>query len=946
MNSQPSFLGQLAERILERPDVGECLVIVPSQRSIGKLRKEISQRMTGPGWLPDIQTLGNVLQAHSGLTPLDPLELQAQLFLSWRKIKSTDALTTEVAKSFQAFLPWGRTALRDFNEIDQHLLEAAKVFQNLCDIEGIEEWSFSDEETLGAGQQSFLNQYLELGPLYESFTASLLEMGRGYSGLIARQAAASTKEVTHAHVFVAGMSALTPAEQGFLRKFEKKNAISWCWDADESYVNHPMTEAGIFIRKMRPQVGSEGFPLSSRLFTSPPQIFEVACSSNVMECQYVREVVSNLSPEERSRTAIILPDGSQLPMLLSSLPHEIQSSYNVTMGLGWAETPAHDFLLLVQKITQRSQSGWHHQDIQQLLMNPFTKVLAPNSAWTSDASGLIASLIERKWVWVTAKRLRQLTHGAVAGFFDELSHISNRSAGDLLSTLESWSKNIGAAVGAKHARNPWIESGWDQVLRAIALVKNFQKRHDLLESPAEVWSFLFASLTSSRIDLLGEPEEGLQIMGLIESRALDYDRILLMDCNEGTLPKTSLPDSFIPFDLRAQWGLPGRHEREAIYAYYTYRLLNRASEVHFLYRAEDDASEKSRYLLQLQRSFRPQGGDPLLMKKVRVQSPLPGRRPEIPALEWDDWSREQLKSWTARGMSPSAINTLIACRRNFFYQYLLRLNESKEMEEEMSAGTFGTIVHQVLEDGLEELRGHPLKQHDLKKLRENIKPLLAASVSEHFNEELTIAGENYLHLIIAEATLSKLIQAEIQELESHTDRVVQSLEASLSHSFNSEHPLFPQFKLHGKADRIDLDGGEVIVTDYKTGSVLQRDLNLKDQWTQKLEAGKGSKALQLLIYAAISLQTLGPNGKLKGPQDEPLNRVKSGIRSGKNAKTGLLPLSIDGKDYVDEADARKLLECLVSFLEHMHDAKEGLEHNRDSKYCAYCTVLDPLPNYF
>lgn len=946
MNSQLSFLGQLAELILERSDVSDCLVIVPSQRSIGKLRKELSQRMSGPGWLPDIQTLGNVLQSHTGLTPLDPLELQAQLFLSWRKIKAKDASASDAAKSFQAFMPWGRMALRDFNEIDQHLLEAPQVFQNLCDIEGIEEWSFADEESLGAGQQSFLNQYLELGPLYEEFTTSLLQKGRGYSGLIARQATHSKAEVTYAHVFVAGMSALTPAEQGFLGKFEKKNAITWCWDADQSYVDHPMAEAGIFIRKMKSAGGAVGLPLSSRLSSSPPEMLEVACSSNVMECQYVREIVSNLTPEERGRTAVILPDGSQLSMLLSSLPQDIQSSYNVTMGLGWAETPAHDFLLLIQKITQRSQSGWHHQDIQQLLMNPFTKVLTPDAAWTADASSIIASLIARRWVWVTSKRLHELSNGPVATFFDNLASISNRTADALLSGLEAWSAGIGSSIAENPSRDPWIESGWDRVIRAITLVKTFQEKHQLLDSPAEVWSFLFASLANARIDLLGEPESGLQIMGLIESRALDYDRILLMDCNEGTLPKTALPDSFIPFDLRAQWGLPGRHEREAIYAYYTYRLLNRAKEVHLLYRAEDDAAEKSRYLLQLQRSFRPNHKDLLNMKKVHVQAPLPGKRPEIPALEWDDWGREQLKKWTGRGISPSALNTLIACQRNFFYQYLLRLNESKEMEEEMSSGTFGTIVHQVLEDGLNKLRGQPLKREDLKVLRDNIKPLLAKSVTEHFNEELTAAGENYLHLIIAEATLSKLIQAEINELGAGSERVVQSLEESLSHSFETDHPIFSEFKLHGKADRIDQDGGEIIVTDYKTGAVEQRDLNLKDNWTQKIEDGKASKALQLLIYATIALQTLGRDGRPKNDQDAALTQVKSGIRSGKNAKTGLLPLSIDGKDFVDEVDAQKMLHWLTSFLEHIHDSEDGLGHNRDSKYCTYCTILDPVPTYF
>jgi hypothetical protein len=424
----------------------------------------------------------------------------------------------------------------------------------------------------------------------------------------------------------------------------------------------------------------------------------------------------------------------------------------------------------------------------------------------------------------------------------------------LLNALNHWSLGLAGALENNDHSDPWSLVGWERVTRAVGLLIRFQAEFDLLESANDVWSMMFSSLATSRIDLLGEPEEGLQIMGLIESRALDFERVILLDCNEGNLPKTSVPDSFIPFDLRAIWKLPNRHQKEAIYAYYTYRLMNQANELHMVYRAEDESAEKSRYLLQIERAFRPNGKDLLPLKKTAVYAPLPDPRPEIAPVEWDDFARGRLHEWAQRGISPSAMNSFMACKRNFYYQYILRLSEPREFTEEMNSGTFGTIVHQVLEDGLTEMIDRPLTRELLLHFKQHLTPLLQASVDEHFNKELTATGENYLHLTIAEATLVKLIGAEMAELEEVEQRTIGSLEARIGHTFRDNPWDFSEIRLHGMADRIDNENGTVVVTDYKTGAVEARELKLKGNWTEKLDEGKSGKALQLLMYAGNRLR--------------------------------------------------------------------------------------------
>ncbi len=893
--------------------------------------------MDGAGWLPKTQTLGAAIREHVQWLPLDGMEALALLYTLWKALPQEDASAEE--RTFESFMPWGQIALRDFNEIDQHLLDAQNVFQNLCDIEGIEDWSFGDEATLKAGQQAFLRQYLQLGPLYERFTQALVDRKQGYSGLLTRQAAEAQRKLDYDRVFVAGMSALTPAEQQFLKIYEKADCLTWAWDGDASYVQPDAIEAGLFIREQMRSRGVSPSILPNHLANRPPQLHSVGCSSVVMECQYIREAIAQLDEAELAKTAIVLPDGSQLPLLLQSLPEGLQKDYNVTMGLAWTESPAHSFLRTVQRLVQRKRTSWSHDDIRQVLSESLLLQAHHEKDFQDDAARVLNQMAEKKWAWVTLDQIQSLSSGPVRAFFAGLTPLLTSEVGAMLSAFSAWVQSIGEALDDHESGDPWTRIGWEKVAQCTGVVHRFQAKHGIMSGADEIWGLLFNSLKSERIDLLGEPEAGLQIMGLIESRALDYDRIFLMDCNEGTLPKSSPPDSFIPFDLRFLWGLPGRHQREAIYAYYTYRLLNRSQEVHLLYRGQDEASEPSRYLLQFERSFRPDGNQPLPILKHRVHTALPEKRPEIQPLEWNPWAQRQLVGWAERGISPSAWNTFMACKRDFYYKYILKLHEQDEFEDEMTASTFGTIVHKVLEDGFADLKNRVLQPNDLKALKGNIEKLLHSAVADEYSLALTESGENYLHFAMAEATLHKLIDVELRELEGSITRTVTALEAELGHAWTLEDSPFSSIRLHGKADRIDLEDGQVVVTDYKTGTVKAHELVLKEDWIEKVAKGKSSKALQLLIYSAIALETLGPNGG-------PIDSVQSGIRSGKNARVGLLSLHIDGRIQIERSDAQRLLRWLVEQLESLHGHEGGIEHAPEARYCAYCTVLDPVPNFF
>ena len=945
-NSESSFLNRVVESVLKQPDPSACLVILPSQRATGKFHRLLAAKMPGAGWLPKACTLGTVLQEHAGLTPMDPLEGLAELYHTWTTLKATDSEGNDQKETmtFTAFGHWGRIALRDFNEIDQHLLDPRLVFQNLCDIEGIEEWSFQSEADLKSGQRKFLRQFMQLGPLYKAFQEKLAEKQWGYGGRIAREASKSTNLTAYSHVFVAGLSVLTPAERAFLHRYEQKNCLTWLWDADASYVTQPMMESGLFVRKQASSSAIAALP--QRLQTEPPTIQIIGCSSSVYQAQAVREIISSIPPDQRDgRTAVVLPDGKTLPLVLQSLPELSNKGYNVTMGLSWVETPASGFLEAVKPLVLRSGQQLSHADLRSIISDPVALAACGRIALIQDGSRVMNRLAKNHLAWLSAEQLALHSNGTLLNFVNQL--LLNKATDPLQVAigLERWAGEIGNQLTANDTDSeldPWIMASWERVMRAFSVVRRFQEQHGLLVNAEEVWSMALQSLVSERIDLLGEPEDGLQIMGLIETRALDFDRVIVLDCNEGVLPQSAISESFLPFDLRAIWGLPGRHEREAIFAYYTYRLLNQAKEVFFLYRAQDEASEKSRYLLQMEQAFRPNGKDLLPVQESTLQAPLPGPRPIIPPLQWTAPASQRLSEWAEKGISPSALNTLMACQRNFFYQYMLRLSEPSEIQEEMAVSTFGSVVHQVLEDGLQSVLNKPLQQEDLRSLKKDVTRLLPLAIAQHFNADMVRQGENYLQVTMAEATLKKLLTSEMGELHADSQRVIRHLELNLSHTFATGGRIDP-IRLNGMADRIEQDGSDVVITDYKTGKVESKELALPNDWDDQVASGKSGKALQLLIYAAIALETLDAHGQVKETDGQPLLYVRAGVRSGKNARAGLLELKIQKQRGVNPDQAQELLQWISHTLDALHDDTPCVEHNAEAKYCSYCTVLDPLP---
>ncbi|MGY8901356.1 MAG: PD-(D/E)XK nuclease family protein [Flavobacteriales bacterium] len=909
-----TFLEDVANILCQHEKPEKCAVVLPSFRAVNAFKRAFAKVVGKPCRMPKVMTLGAFMEGDESFSLAENLEVLARLY-------AVQVHLPEGRDGFTSFLNWGPIALSDFHAIDHHLKDALAVFKNLRDIKEIEEWSFAPDQELTEDQIIFMKQWDRLPTLYTKLHEVLSEDGLVTKAKLSRKVAEEGKTNGYDMVYAAGLAALTGSELLYMKKWRAAGKLSYLPDADQLYVEDGQMEAGYFIRDIHRDIQSPSNFIKSRIQEKPPKIKIVECSSVMSSCQYVRQIVSELSDDEKGKTVIVLPDASTLPMLLQALPY-CKDGYNVTMGLSIRETPIHPFINLVNRMTTRKGQAWRYEDLMALSSQQIA------NDYRKDAAHTLHILAEKHAVWVSDELLKEVSKGPFYAFVSDLRLLKTDQADKYLKELGVWTEKLGKQL--ENEENPWVKAGWNCVRRVVSVMGRLQSKHNPCKTSEDVRMLMQKLLSIEKVNLLGEPAKGLQIMGLTETRALDYDRVIVLDCNEGAMPKQEIIDSYIPVDLQNNLGFPGRHEREAAYAYSLYRLLNRSSEMHLLHRTGGkDGVESSRYILQLKKQFE--------TELFTFNMPLPDKRPEIPGLELNDFMKERFHKWMGDGMSPSAINKMLTCERNFTYRYLLKLSEPTDLEESIQSNTLGSIVHKVFEEGLKKTALNvTLNESHLKDILSQVDELLADAIAEEYKYGPSDRGENFLLIRSARSTIKKILQREISELNKDGCHItITGLEEQIDATYTLKDG--SEIKFFGMADRVEKIDGVTRVVDYKTGQATQSELNLKDSNTGdwdgeegKLNRGKASKALQLLVYCAMLLK-----------RDENLEVVNAAIRSGRNVHSGLLTLTINDSKDITKNDVDRFLDWIGMRLASFRKDGKKISHNEESHYCEYCVILDP-----
>lgn len=860
-------------------------IVIPGSRPAIFIRQHLARLFGKPHWSPSYFTINEFNQHCSGFRAIDRPRLLFEAFAQWPGSPS----------EFEEFLKWAPAALREFNDIDHYLLDAQVVFRNLESFKAIEDWSFESED-LSEGQVEFDQFWRSLLPAYEAIRQHLVSMKRGYPGLIARQALRSIQDQGSGFdmVYFVGFNALTKAEEQIIKRLVTNDSGRVFWDADEYYIDDITQEAGHFLRRYRDSFS--GFSWSENQISQNHRIGIHHCPTPISMVSIGAEMLRDLDAEALGKTAVVLADESLLIPFLHSIPDNVQK-VNVTMGVPLQSTPAGALVQSVIRCVKTRNNGLlERRALVQLLRHPWIlsmleeddlpqlmrqgKYALDIDFWNNGVSSGVGNLLQ--WMWTDTD-----TNGFIRGLKNTIREVHEKVQSPV---------NRQALLATYNLLNEMSFLGSN-----LKLINS-----DLLE---QLWQWIIGN---EQLDLKGEPVEGLQVMGVLESRGLDFERVLILGANEGSLPRSADGSGIIPFEIRAAFDMPTRTDQEAIYAYYFYRLLHGAKQVDILYSEQSESfqsSEPSRYILQLRHEF----PNPSVLEEKNWTLNIPAMSTKGLPVGGSPLTADLIKRRLEKGLSPSAINTYYRCPLDFYFKYVLGFKEPDTDPNEPSSADVGSVVHEVLELIYTPFIGSFLEHEKLKRALEGIEEL-AEQKFKAITKIQHISGKNLLAFEVVRKYLTSVINWDMEALKKGGKCKLLSLEEKMHGAIPYHKNDVAEINIVGIADRIDEFNGQVRVIDYKSGAVIPSDLILNHA-DKAFKVGK-EKSLQLLAYEHLSREKYGP--------------VETGILSFRSISRGLMKLSV--KQSVDSGFA----DNVMKFADQLYSEESSWNHNENSQFCHFC----------
>ncbi|WP_317899667.1 PD-(D/E)XK nuclease family protein [Aurantibacillus circumpalustris] len=873
------FLKLVAEFIHERykDNVEKLCIVLPNKRGALFLKNHLAQTFGKTIWLPTIISAEDLITELSGLKTLEEIDLVCHLYESYKICYGPNAET------FDSFAKWGQLILQDFNEIDRYLADSEQLYENLKDIKVIENWSLG-EENLSEYQTNYLQFMNSLGAIYKHFSAFLLTNNWGYQGLAYKYAVINQDTNTFVDQFdkllFCGFNALNAAElKIFYKLFEQKKA-DLIWDADNYYLKNPNQEAGLFLRNNF-DLFKERDPLFIQdNFREKKDIKIISVPKQIGQAQVVKQTLQHFIDQNipLDRVAVVLANEKLLWPVLQQLPGSIEH-VNITMEYPLRYTSTYGFIELLIQLQlnfdkqKKAYKTIYHNDLINLFRQPIFLYYLKARGLDLNLSLIIGQINARNLSFISQKNLQQLLQESYVQVQQLLQ--PSKSIQELCETIQGVLKTCIVYFSEQQSSNQNnLELEYLQII-----LKNFNRLNDILiRYPHfnDIQSFkqLYTQVVgNSSAPFIGEPLRGLQIMGVLETRTLDFDHIILVNVNEGVLPSGKTINSFIPNDLKRAFGLPLYLEKDAIYAYHFYRLLQRAKDITITYDSETDTfgkGEKSRFVTQLQLEMKHYNSEITITEEVASYKTFPEELDNTIIIQKND---EVLKSILSKatssdqygGLSPSGLISYKECQLKFYFRYSTHLKETKEVEESAEANTFGSILHLSLETLYKDFTGKIITTNDL---QEKLK-LADVAVQESFIsffDNTEPVGKSILQQEVIKVYVKKLINNDIKFItglsEENQFLTLNSLEKELSAALELKlKDKTETIYIKGKIDRVDSFGGQIRVIDYKS-SVKDTDKFVFDGFEKLFQDKNYNKQFQLFIYAWLLYKNGTPPEKL------------------------------------------------------------------------------------
>ncbi|HCC93878.1 MAG TPA: hypothetical protein DEQ26_06055 [Flavobacteriaceae bacterium] len=805
-------------------------LVLPGKRPMLFFKQEF-QRQAQNIILPQMKSIEELMSELSGLEIISGINLWFKAYQAYKKI-------VEKPDSFEDFIKWGPTVLKDFDDIDASLQPAHKVLDYLVSVERISQWG---DGKIEIGKNEIIQNHLTfwgiVSKLYFQLQQDLLDSKEGYAGMVFRIASEKVEEIVEnrtSHYVFAGFNALTKAEQALIFRLEKENLATLYFDADKYYYENPNQEAGSFLRKYKEKIKPINWVVDE--FSKPKNLQTIGVAKQVGQAKYIADLIRNLNEDEIKNTALILADESILPAILNSLPENI-THLNISMGIPLRSVPLAQFFKSIFELQMnREKLGkgtmFYFKNVLQILENKTLSLFS-----TDESRKLIGDIRLQNRIFNSQNSIQNSLGESI---FKSIFHIP-KSITEFIHHLKNWTDDL--------LHHPSMN---DLLMKEYLFFfkKVFNQLHENLLSVDDIKDYrtlflLYNKIVSSEtISFIGEPLKGLQLMGLFETRLLNFDNIIMTSVNDEILPLGRQNNTFIPYDIRKQMKLNTFTENDSIYAYHFYRLIQRAKNAYFVYDTEADgmgSGEKSRFLAQIKFESNHEVKETFAAPSF-VTKPLK----EIIVPKTDE-TMAKLQNWAEYGISPSSLSTYLCNPLDFYEQRVFNVNEVEEAEEIVSARTLGNIVHGALEDLYTPYIGHILHENDFK----NIEKIKDKTLQEHFSKEYKDGhldkGPNYLIYKIAERIVDGVLSKDTTTAKEN-EFVIRALESKHEVDFALTNGKI--VKLKGVIDRIDSVNNQIRIIDYKTG--YAKDISVKTEEIETVyQKEDKAKQLQLIFYAHL-----------------------------------------------------------------------------------------------
>lgn len=881
-----TFISESLSKIIsQHASLEDVVIILPSKRA-GVFVREESKKQIKVGFLPVIYSIEDFVSEVSGLEKTDNIQLLFYLYEVYKTLEKEP-------QSFDVFSSWALTALQDFNEADQYLVDTKDLFTYVRDIKRLQKWSIEENVEETEMMKSHFTFVEKLGKLYNSFSKSLIDKKKGYQGLLFKEAIqnidayiAKNKQLSF---YFLGFNALTKSEEVLIQRVLQHPSSEIFWDIDEAFLNSDH-QAGTFIRKYASSwkhYQNNTLQTTSKHFISSKNIEVIGVTKNVSQVKEVSQVLQKL--EDYRSTALVLGDESLLSVMLNSLPEKVPS-INITMGYALKEMPAYQFikdyfdLYITRERLNNSSTSFYHKSLQKLLSNSlFRNTLTPDDK--QNVVNLTDSIVKQNMSFVSVEFITStLKNSSISKLFKENVTIDNFI--DEIISFINYSRDFVSDLEKEYLY---------RFYGSFIQLQNLNQEYDFFKDLKNLYSFFKQIIGKETLSFQGEPLSGLQCMGVLETRVLDFENVIITSVNEGIIPKNGLQNSFIPFDVKIHFGLPTYKEKDAIFSYHFFRLLQRAKNIFLFYNTESDdfgGGEKSRFIsqLELMRSD-------IYLKTVSPKIPKEKTTPLV--IQKNEEIIEALKERVKKGFSPSALGSYLYNPIEFYKQKILGLQEKEEVEETIAANTLGNIVHKTLEELYLPYLNKFLTFENIEEMEKLVVKKIDSLFPNYFRKGSYQTGKNKLMYEIIVSYIFRFLHQEKQLLKEGKSLKVLDVEKQIEAEFSIEGFDFP-IRLYGEIDRIDLLDGTLRIVDYKTGVVEKGDVKIPHDWN--LNDKKHSKAIQLLIYAYMFHHS----------SPKKFEKIKAGNISFKRLKEGFLPITFISKDAKQHITIERLKDFEIS----------------------------------